>query len=60
MQLTLLHSESFAIAPYADALRAESISARSVPSLDHVGVDGVVFQRAAGGARVQAFFGMQG
>src|ERR1043166_3601312 len=34
--LTLLHSESFPIARYADALGRESISSRSVRTLDNL------------------------
>jgi hypothetical protein len=34
--LTLIHSDRFPIAPYADALRRESISPRTAVSLDSV------------------------
>ncbi|HVS32338.1 MAG TPA: HD domain-containing phosphohydrolase [Thermoanaerobaculia bacterium] len=40
MQLTLLHSESFPIGRYVDALLRESIAPRSVKSLEDLGVDG--------------------
>src|SRR5258708_25253784 len=37
--LTLLHSESFPIGRYADALLQESITPRSLASLDSIGSD---------------------
>jgi HD-GYP domain-containing protein (c-di-GMP phosphodiesterase class II) len=40
MQLTLLHSESFPIGRYMDALVRESIAPQAVSSLDSIGVDG--------------------
>jgi hypothetical protein len=40
MHLTLLHSDTFPIGVYAEALLRESISSQAVPSLDDIGIDG--------------------